>query len=747
MGYLDMREELTGFYFEGTGERGEEFRQKIYAQLDAQYKEGMSPYQMKEMQYRAIAEAFEPVLFYTCPFYFEMGTMWAHCDGARDFRGFRHAGGWTYDKNEHLFKDQDPELYALRKRQTKEIFYTFCGPYNDTSQHFNFDNRPILRVGLKGLYEQARTELEKAANDEERAYLSLTCEAMLILKGIAEKFAAKAEKMAENAPNDAGRENMLCIARTARRVPWEAPQTLYEALEVYAFMRKTMGALEGIGPNTFGRLDMDLYPFYKKEIEAGTLTKEEGYDLVCRFLLMWDLHFDHDFKMVGYSDHELENTYVIGGCHPDGTPLYNDITSFCLRAAREETIIFPKITCRFSQNSPKEYLDECNQAVVAGTSTILYQNDDATIPAMLDNGKPIEEARDYLITGCWAITATGTEKYDDGCYVNILRPFEFALHQCTERMEQVGMHFAPFDGAESFEEVYRILCDNIRVLFEERGRVGRAGGNIWHTVEPLPIFSATLQDCIAKHKDYTAGGAKYRDSRYELFGFPNVVDSMLAIKALCFDQKKYTLDEMLCAVRANWEGYEDMRLEAQRTPGWGQGNAEADAFARRFNDDLYAMARSIEGTWGGKIVIGHLAYTEIRWWGEKTLATPDGRYSGDYLAQGLTPSRLKKIPSVTSVIRSLTALDASKIGGNSVVNIILPNKTTLAHCEGFLRAAATSGLQCLQLNCTSREQLLDAQKHPEKYPTLIVRMCGFSAKFTSLSPEWQQEVLTRNFYE
>ena len=119
MGYLDMREELTGFYFEGTGERGEEFRQKIYAQLDAQYKEGMSPYQMKEMQYRAIAEAFEPVLFYTCPFYFEMGTMWAHCDGGRDFRGFRHAGGWTYEKNKHLFKDQDPELYALKKRQTE----------------------------------------------------------------------------------------------------------------------------------------------------------------------------------------------------------------------------------------------------------------------------------------------------------------------------------------------------------------------------------------------------------------------------------------------------------------------------------------------------------------------------------------------------------------------------------------------------------------------------------------------------
>lgn len=748
MGYEQMRRELTGYYFAGTGERGELFRQRIYAQLDAQYKEGMSPYEMKRMQYRAIAEAFEPVLFYTCPYYFETGTMWAHCDGGRDFRGFRHAGGWTYDKNKHLFKDQDPLLWALSKKQRDELFYTVCGAYNDDMQHFNFDHRPILHMGLKGLYEKASAELEKATDEEERAYLSLTCDAMLILKQIAEKFADKAEQMVSTAPDEEGRENMLRIARTARRVPWEAPQTLYEALEVYAFMRKMIGALEGIGPNTFGRMDMDLYPFYKRELAAGTLTKEEGYDLVCRFLLTWDLHFDHDFKFSGYSDHELENTYVLGGCYPeDGSPVYNDITSFCLRASREETIIFPKITCRYDANSPKEYLDEANLAVINGTSTLLYQNDAATIPAVLRRGKPIEEARDYLITGCWGIMSNGKEKIDDGCYVNILKVLEYTLHNRTDKMQEVGMTFAPVDGAESFEELYRIYCQNVRVLFEERARVVRLGGNIWNKVDPLPIFSCTMEDCIGKHKDYTAGGAKYRDSRYELIGFPNVVDSLLAIKRLCFEEKKYTLAEMLNAVRRNWEGYEEMRLDAIRTPGWGMGVREADAFCARFNSDLYDMVQDLVGTYGGKIVIGHLAYTEIRWWGEKTLATPEGRRNGEYIAQGLTPSRLKRIPAVTSVIKSLCAPDASQIAGNAVVNVILPNKTTLAHCEAFLRAAAQSGLQSLQLNCTSREQLMDAQKHPENYPTLIVRMCGFSAKFTSLSPEWQQEVLTRNFYE
>jgi formate C-acetyltransferase len=145
--------------------------------------------------------------------------------------------------------------------------------------------------------------------------------------------------------------------------------------------------------------------------------------------------------------------------------------------------------------------------------------------------------------------------------------------------------------------------------------------------------------------------------------------------------------------------------------------------------------------------MGHLTYTEIRWWGEKTLATPDGRKSGEYFAQGLTPSRLKRIPCVNDVVNSMASLDPSTMAANSVVNIILPPSVSLDACEAFLRAVASSAIQSLQLNCTSREALLDAQKHPEKYPDLIVRVTGFSAKFTSLSTEWQNEVISRNFYE
>ena len=747
MNYIDMRNELKNYYWEGTKEISENFKAKATAVMDAAYSEDMSPYDMKVLQYKTIVDMFEPVLFYESPYYYETGTMWAHCDGARGLRGVRHAGGWTHWKNEHLFIDQDKELYKQHRALVGELYYTTCGVYNDTLQHYNFDTRPILNIGLKGLYEKAKKGLETAREKEEIEYLTATCEAMLCLKKMGDKYADKAREMLKSAQNDVAKKNMQLIADTAARVPWEKPTSFYEALNTYAFMRKAVGALEGVGPNTFGRLDMDLYPFYKHDVDNGIINDDEAYDLICKFLITWDMHIDHDFEMVGYADHELENTYVLGGCDAEGKPLFNELTTMFLRATREERIIFPKITCRYNEESPKEYLDEINKAVVNGTSTILYQNDNASIHTLLKIGKTLEEARDYLITGCWAITGNGIEKYDDGAYVNILRVFETTIHNLTDRMERTNLYFKTIDEAKTFDELYETMLNNFMLLFKERARIIGKGGDMCNKVDPLPIFSSTLQDCIEKKKDYTAGGAKYRETRYELVGFPNIADSLLAIKELCFDSCKYTLKDMLIAIRNNWEGYEDMRIDAMNCHGWGDGSKEASEFCGKFNDDLYAKISTLVGTYGGKIVMGHTTYTEIRFWGDKTLATPDGRFNGDYIAQGISPSRLKKIPSATSVINSLKHINSENNGGNSVVNIILPNKTSLETCEAFLRAAANSGLQSLQLNCTTKEQLLDAQKHPENYPDLIVRVCGFSAKFTSLSPEWQQEVLTRNFYD
>lgn len=756
----ELRKELYDFYLTDDAKRAKAFADHSFQIMNSRFKEGMSVTAQKLLQYDVIVEEFEPRIFLNSPFFYEMGVLTSLSDGSRNAKlnglihkngwekdGFIHANGWVYKRNEHLFIDQDPKLYEKRCAQMNNLLYLICGPYNDTSQHFNFNSKPFLDIGAKGIYDKAKRELANAKDEEEKEFLEAVCHGMLSLRRISEKFRSKAEELLKNENSTTVKYNLSLIANTAKRIPWEAPKTFYEALTAIAFLRVAVGSLEGGGPNTFGRLDKDLYPFYISDIESGNLTKADAYKLICQFLITWDCHYDHDMKMIGYADHELENTYTIGGCDDNGNPLCNDLTLMFLKATMEENIIFPKIKCRYSKNSPKEYLDQINLPIINGTSAVIIQNDDATIPALVRAGRPIEEAREYIIAGCWGM-ATSQEKFDHGSYLNLLKPFEYSIHNLYDKMKEVSIpDIEVLDGSQSFEEIYEKTLRNCERLLEAKLEVTRAGGQIFHKVDRFPIFSSTLDSCIENHKDFTMGGGKYNDDYQLVFGLPNIVDSLMAIKTLVYDEKKYTLEEFLGAVRANFEGYEDLRGAAIKCHGWGDGNEDSSSLASRFNNDLYKIFSTKTGTYGGKVHMGHLTYTEIRWWGEQTLATPDGRRNGEYFAQGLTPSRLKKIPNVGDVVNSLSSLDPSTLAANSVVNIILPSKIPLDRCEGFLRALAGTAIQSLQLNCTSREELLDAQKHPEKYPYLIVRVTGFSAKFTSLSKEWQDEVISRNFYE
>ncbi len=749
MDFNAFKQEISDFYQRRVDEMADAFRDKVIPQLDAAVTEDMTGFERKVLQYRTITEACEPILFHTSPFWHELGTMIALCDGAGDFHGHLHAGGWNWRRSSHLFADQDAELWSLRCAQAHERLYLICGPYCDTRQHFIFNCKPVFRSGLRGLYEEAGRQLEKAETADERAFLTAAREGLLCMKKISEKFAALAEKRLADAQSGEEAESLRRIASAASRTPWEAPQSFFEALNTLAFCRTVPGALEGVGYNTFGRPDVELLPFYEKDLENGILTKESAYELVKAFLLTWDCHHDHDMKMVGYADHELENTYTLGGCDRDGKPVWNDLTEMFLRATREEKIIFPKIKVRFSADSPKEYLAAADEDVIRSTSSILYQNDDCCIPALIRAGRSLEDARDYIVTGCWLFITNGNIMADYGNYVNLLKAFEFSVHDRKDKCEACGIPFEPLDGAESFEEVYRITVENCRKLFRERNRMTLLGKPIWSRVDPLPLTSSTMVGCLDSRRDLTDGGCKYHDEEYNCVGFPNIIDSLIAVKKLCFEQRLCTLKEFLAAVRANWEGHEELRAAAMRCPGWGDGSEESCALGSRFNHDLYLALGELKTLWeGGRVNLSHLTYTEIRFWGEQTLATPDGRKNGDYFSQGLTPSRLKHIPAVTSVINSLAALDGTELAANSVVNIILPSRRmTLDVCDAFLRAAAHSAMGSLQLNCVTKEELLDAQIHPEDHRDLIVRVCGFSARFTSLSPEWQKEVLSRNFYD
>jgi formate C-acetyltransferase len=272
-------------------------------------------------------------------------------------------------------------------------------------------------------------------------------------------------------------------------------------------------------------------------------------------------------------------------------------------------------------------------------------------------------------------------------------------------------------------------------------------GQLWNKAAPAPLNSACSQDCLKKRKDFTAGGQRYNPHAVSLCFFANFLDSLLAIKTICFERKICTLSELLTAVRNNWQGAESLRQQVLSAPHWGDNRIETTELARQLHEDIYANTRDIRNERGGNYQLGFWIYREFRFWGEKMKALPDGRCDGDYLAQSLNPSHFRNDQDITTVLQSLSQLDLTKSAANSVVNLVL-DKTGLTTdvIIALLQSFAQLKLQLLQLNCTSREELLDAQKHPELHQNLIVRLCGFSAKFTALSRDWQNEVIARKEY-
>ena len=419
-----------------------------------------------------------------------------------------------------------------------------------------------------------------------------------------------------------------------------------------------------------------------------------------------------------------------------------------LKAHHELNMLYPKIHCRFTSHARQEYLDAINRDFVSGRNVIAFLNDECLIQAQVKAGKRLEDARRYVAGGCWEIMLEGHEhSAGANCYFNLPRIMDLSIHDHPE-LAATGVVCDKIDGSRDFDEVYRVVLGNVVRAIRQMCTVMGRNGSVWPQVSPAPFFSACLTDCLENRKDYTAGGGRYNPHGLPMGGFANFVDSLLAIRELCFARKRCTLDELLKAVRADWEGYETLRAEVLTMPHFGDDTPESNALARQILQDVHKNIRDLKNERGGPFQLGLYIYREIVHWGKMTLATPDGRRSGDPLTQGITPSRLHHAAEITSTINSGAALDLTQCPANAVLTVSLPlggvSLETLGQLE---RTFAASGLAMLQMNCVNREQLLDAREQPERHQDLIVRLYGYSARFVCLTPEMQGEFISRNIYE
>lgn len=743
-----LQEELTAYYRQHSYNKlkGECYWNPLFDTLN-EYASGhpdLSALPLKIAQYEIIADNFDPVIFKESPFYSEMGIKMAEYDGVPGIS----TGGWLYTRNAHLFRDANPDEYDRYMAAGARGIHLAYGPYADYDHHcFPFSN--VLENGLSSIYEQAEKELLLCVNEEEVQFIESTMRGLLAVKKISCRFADAAELRLKENNSAAQRQSLEMIARTAREVPWRKPKTFYEGLCTVWFLHEVCASIEGIGMSVIGHIDRMLEELYENDLAAGVLSQGEAYDLICRFMVYSDCKSDSTGPVEqSFNLQEQGEVLILGGCDREGREVCNDITFMVLNAHHELEMIYPKIHCRYTRYSKQKYLDAINRDFVSGRNVISFLNDEILIPAQVKAGKAIEDARRYVAGGCWEIMLEGHEhSAGANCYFNLLRIMDMSIHDYTNVEQETGVVCEKIDKARTFDEVYDIVFGNvIRAIRQMCTTIGKYGG-LWPQVNPSPFFSACLSDCLKNHQDYTAGGGRYNPHGLPLAGFANFINSLLVIRHLCFRNEHCGFAELLQAVRANWQGHENLRAEALTMPHFCDGTPDSNSLASRVLDDIYTNTRDLKNERGGPFQLGLYNYRDIIDWGKITGATPDGRRLGDVLTQGITPSRLHRDTEITSTINSGGAMDLTQCPANSVLTISLPlggiNLKKLGYVE---RAFATSGLAMIQINCIDKKQLLDAQKHPEHHPSLIVRLYGYSARFVNLTPEMQEEFIGRNCY-
>ena len=749
--YAALRMQLRAFYPDECHDRCKDpayvvAEKAIHADLDAYAAAhpGYDALDMRQACYLSMRKHFVPFLFTESPFYFEAGINGGWIMGKAPARGVNRLCRKFY-KEQALVPEEEFRIQSVRNREALALC---CGPLVDDMHHVP-PIRTILAKGFGGVRAEVAAALAKCPKDDPhgKKQLETALVGLDTIRDIQLKFAAKAEALLANGGlDDAARRRMERIAACAKRCPWEPPKTFFEGLNTIWFIREILSYVDGLCVFSLGRPDAMLYDLYKADIAAGSLTKDEARDLVARWLIHSDAHMDTNRKIDSYSDQEAEMPMSLGGCDKDGNPIWNELTEMFLDAHLGCDCVFPKLHCRVSSSAPEPYLRKIGELLLRSHAVFTLLNDDRYVKMYRDEGFSAEDARSYIGVGCWNGFIDSVMDVDEANYTSVIRILEMTLHKDPQLEKAMRLKLDPIDGATTFEEVEETIYRNFMRFFRDVLATYTRYGGASAKVFPHPVYSVCLRGGIASRRDTTEGGVASRPRILTLGFIGNAVDSLCAIRQLCFVDKTCTLAELLAAVRSNWSGPrgEELRLRALAAPYWGDGGKIATDMMARWMKRIRAEVEGFRNEHGGPYRLAIYAYREFMYWGLKTKATPDGRHDGDRLAQGFSPSEYRCKEGVTAVMNAIGELPHEALyasNANLTFDRTAMNEELMA---AIIRVFAKKGSHMMQPNCNSVEELIDAQKHPELHQDIIVRVCGFSARFVSLSKRWQDEVIARH---
>ena len=592
---------------------------------------------------------------------------------------------------------------------------------------------------------------EATDKQQELQAMDISCDAAILF---AERHAELAEKMAAEETNPQRKEELLKIADVCRWVPAHAPRDMQEAIQMYWFVHLgTVTELNGWDCMNPGHIDQHLYSFYKKGLEDGTMTREKAKELISCFWIKFNNQPAPPKVGITALESGTYNDFTninIGGIDKDGKNAVNELSYIILEIQEELHELQPGLSIHVSKVTPDEFVMAGAKVIRQGHGYPSVFNPDTYTKELMRQGKTQEDANEGGCSGCIEVGAFGKEAYILTGYLNTPKILEITLNNGIDPMtgKRLGLETGDPRTFTSYEQLYEAYHKQMLYFVNMKLAVNNYIERMFSLYAPATFLSLFIDDCITRGRDYYSGGARYNTTYIQCTGLGTITDCLSTLKKHVFEDKKFTMDELLEAVSKNFEGSEKMRqFIINRTPFFGNDDEYADSIAVKVYDDLVDAIEGHPNTRGGKTQLNMLSTTCHNYFGSVCGASVNGRLAHFAISDGTSPAHGADTNGPTAVIKSLGKLDQTKSGG-TLLNVrfvpsLLKRDEDLKKLVSLIRAYFSMGGHHIQFNIVDTQTLLDAQKQPDDYKDLLVRVAGYSDYFNDMTEQLQNEIIAR----
>jgi len=658
-------------------------------------------------------------------------------------------GRQMYDR---IMEAVPPEIWHAEERGVIYNYFT-----SRTIGHFAADYEKVLSQGMIGVMAEVDASLRKLHFEDPRyIHKKQFLESLLIVCRAASEFAfrhaAEARRLASLEKDPGRRSELEKTAAICSRVPAEPARDFREALQSFWFVHLILN-LETSGHSISpGRFDQYMYPYLNLSLDSGGMNRDEAQELLD---LVW-VKLDEITLAKNSGESDTSSSYPdfqqlnIGGFGPDGQDATNDLSFMCLDALERTKLPQPQLSAQVSTKTPPKFLRRCSEVIRYGMGMPALFNSDLIVLGMVNRGKSLADARRGSINGCVSPYCDGRDRAASTGYFNLAKTFELAMNDGRDRQtgEQLGPKTGEANSFPTFESFINAFKAQITHFVSMKVKYDNIVRDLYAAYCPVPFTSALMEDCIGKAVDWHQGGARYNQAVMSGVGVGTVADSFSAVKKHIFEDKKYSLAELNKALDEDFRGHEAvLRNLLDHTPHYGNDNDEADSLALLGQDLFCGEVEKHRDIQGARYFVDLLPTTAHIALGRLTGATPDGRRSGHWLSEGVSPVQGHDRNGPTSAAKSVAKLDHARCNG-TLFNLkfnpqCLRTDGDIQKLADLIRGYFDLGGFHVQINIIDQETLREAQKFPENYRNLIVRVAGYSDYFVLLSRDIQEEIISR----